>query len=143
MKEIKKGFTLNIAHLHPDNPNLHGHTFRIFVTANGIFEDENDSALNLSELTCFVEAKIINILNDAFLYNEKSKYEYEQEIAKILIDNNKKTLAFNGIPSTSRIADYIFKTLNFNCVIENKLFRISCVEIVDTPLFSVIVKDND
>lgn len=146
MISITKEFTFDMAHLLENHEgkckNLHGHTYKLLISVNSIFDDAYDMVVDFSELKEFVNRVIIDKLDHAFAYNKNSKDVVEIGISKLLEENNRKTFAFNFRPTAEKMAKYIFESLNFVCVMESKKFRISEVKLYETPTSYASFKED-
>ena len=146
MIEITKEFTFDMAHMLENHPgkckNLHGHTYKLKISATSIFDNNYDMVVDFADLKNFVNTLVVDKMDHAFAYKKTTTDVCEKAIAEILEQNGRKTIAFDFRPTAERMAEHIYKSLNFACVMESKTYRISKVELFETPTSYATYKDE-
>ena len=138
MIEITREFAFDMAHMLEKYGgkclNLHGHTYKLFVTVYSIvYGDTDDMIVDFSELNEFVNKLIVDKFDHCYAYKKNSSDIVELGIAKLLEENGRKTMPLPFRPTVEKLTEYIFKSLNFSCVMEDKRFKVKKVRLYETP----------
>ena len=138
---ITKEFTWDMAHMLSDYSglcsNLHGHTYKMHVEVcrndnlitNSLHLD--GMVLDFSQIKRIVHDKIIDSIDHAFMYWDKSNDEVEQDIAKLLISKGKKVYSVSYRTTVEQMANHFFEILskeflNYNIIVKK-------IKIWETP----------
>ena len=130
--EITKKFEFEMAHLLSNHPalcqNLHGHSYKLFVTINGIVE--NDMVADFKELKDFVNFNIVNKLDHCFAYNKNTDDEFEKAITEVVLKYNKKCYAFDWRTTCENMSKWIYEVLNDK--LEQASYKVSKITLYET-----------
>lgn len=137
--EITKEFKFEMAHLLEDHnglcKNVHGHSYRLFVTVSSTITDININkksrnnigmVIDFKDLKNIVDKKIINKLDHSFAYNGKDK---KSKIIAEFLDKQicQKLHNFNFRVTAENMAKWIYTELNKELVIGN--FNCVCTKV--------------
>ena len=68
---VRRAFSFEAAHRLPRHPgkcrDLHGHSFRLFVTVDRAVDPDSGLAMDFSELKRIVKAEVVDLLDHKFL----------------------------------------------------------------------------
>jgi 6-pyruvoyltetrahydropterin/6-carboxytetrahydropterin synthase len=122
MLTITKEFSFDAAHLLENHPakckNLHGHTYKMFVTVSKE-ELDNNMVIDFGDLKRIVNETLIDKIDHSFIYNCNTDKEYVNEIVKVLEDNGLKTYKFETRTTCEEMIQVIFDLLEKELEKEN------------------------
>jgi 6-pyruvoyltetrahydropterin/6-carboxytetrahydropterin synthase len=149
---ITKEFTWDMAHMLAGHlglcKNLHGHTYKMQVTVkrktDDLIRDIDDSAgmvVDFKDLKEIVQQNIVQPLDHAFVYWTESPDPLEHQIAKLLLENDRKVVCVKYRPTAEEMAfDFIN---NLNNKLGDKEFKVTNIKIWETPTSFAEVKQED
>ncbi|KRQ86255.1 6-carboxy-5,6,7,8-tetrahydropterin synthase [Caloramator mitchellensis] len=133
---VTKEFTFDCAHMLSNHDglcsNLHGHTYKLEVTASAQLIKEGSSkgmVVDFGDLKSIVKETIVDKFDHSFLFWEEGS-EAEKEIARVVENFGMRIVKFKERPTAENMAIYIINTLNEN--LENGI-KIVRVRLYETP----------
>lgn len=150
MTEVTKEFKFEMAHMLANHKgackNLHGHSYKLFVTATPKYLDLVDGmVVDFSDLKTIVNDNIVSRMDHAFMYNTYNPSECEKELCAVLEKHEMKVYRFEGgRPTAENMAEHIFDVLN--AVLYNGIeirWKVSKVVLYETEgAFATYTEDN-
>ncbi len=140
---ITKEFDWDMAHMLAGHEgicrNLHGHTYRMQVEAmrsgkgliTGADRSDEGMVIDFKALKDMVKNTIVEPLDHAFMYWEKSPDPMEHQIAALLRENNRKVAQVSYRPTVEEMALNFLEILNKECVSYGIVIR--SVTVWETP----------
>lgn len=143
---VTKEFTFDCAHMLSNHKgvcsNLHGHTYRLEVTASSELIKEGSSqgmVVDFGDLKSIVKELVVDKFDHSFIFWEGGS-EAEKAIARVVEDNGMRIVKFKERPTAENIAMYIIKTLNE--YLKDSFIKIVKVKLYETPTSFAEVEDN-
>lgn len=139
MISIKKEYNFNFSLIDNETKNLTGQSLKLYITFESVFDSMDNTHIEKWQINDFVQNSILEKINNAFICKKDNQDLFINQLTKLLIDNNKKILLLDFEPTVEKLCVYISKCLNFSCVVENKDFRITSIELFkdNSQIFSV------
>lgn len=111
---VTKQFEFEMAHMLANHPslckNLHGHSYKLFVTVEGPVVD--DMVIDFKDLKEVVKELIVDPLDHCFAYNLYTDDEFEKDLIEIVQKHNKKSMAFPFRTTCENMSKWMFNVLN-------------------------------
>ena len=139
MLKINQEYLFNITFV--NNNKLCGYTCKINICAENTYEISFSKKSINEELQDFIQNQIL-LIDNAFVYNKNTNNQFEKDLINLLKSNNQKLYGIENDFSLINLTKHIFKKLNFDCVMENKDFRIESINLQLNPHESIIIKEN-
>ncbi|MBQ7307307.1 MAG: hypothetical protein IJW82_02160 [Clostridia bacterium] len=139
MIKYKKQYLFSITFL--ENNNLNGYTCKLIVTADNSYDFKTSMKSTTDDLDDFVKETLV-LIDKSFIFNKNTNNSFENNLIDVLKNNKQKMYAIDFDFSVQKFAEHLFKKLNFNCVMENKDYRIESIELSFKENESVIIKEN-
>ncbi|MCX7904705.1 MAG: 6-carboxytetrahydropterin synthase QueD [Caloramator sp.] len=143
---VTKEFTFDCAHMlsNHEGPcsNLHGHTYKLEVTASSELIKEGSSqgmVVDFGDLKKIVKELIVDKFDHSFIFWEGGS-EAERAIARVVEDYGKRIVKFKERPTAENMAFFIIKTLNE--YLKDSPVRIVKVRLYETPTSFAEVEDD-
>lgn len=132
--KVTKEFSFEMAHMLADHPslckNLHGHSYKLFVTVEGPVID--DMVVDFKDLKAIVKEVIVDPLDHCFAYNGNTWDEFEVDLIKIVKKHEKKCFAFPWRTSCENMAKWMYESLNNILKSRNAQFKVSKIKLYET-----------
>ena len=139
MLKINQEYLFNITFV--NNNNLCGYTCKINVCAENTY-DMNFSKKSINEeLKDFLQNQI-SLIDNAFICNKNTTNQFEKDLINLLKNNNQKMYNIDFDFTLINLTKHIFKKINFDCVMENKDFRIESIDLQLKPNENIVIKEN-
>ncbi|MCX7883760.1 MAG: 6-carboxytetrahydropterin synthase QueD [Caloramator sp.] len=143
---VTKEFTFDCAHMLSYHgglcSNLHGHTYRLEVTASKdeITNEGSDEGMiiDFGDLKRIVKDSVIDKFDHSFLFWESGS-DAEREIAETIKKYGMRIVNLKDRPTAENIAIYIINTLNEN--LKDSSINIVKVRLYETPTSYAEVKN--
>lgn len=111
---VTKQFEFEMAHMLANHPslckNLHGHSYKLFVTVEGPVVD--DMVIDFKDLKEVVKEIIVDPLDHCFAYNLYTDDEFEKDLIEVVQKHNKKSMAFPFRTTCENMSKWMFNVLN-------------------------------
>jgi len=133
---VTKVFQWEMAHMladyEGDCKNLHGHSYKMEVTASPIFDasvekilcEQRGMVVDFKELKKIVQECLIDKLDHAFVYWKDSPDNCELQIAEVLKNFNRKVVALDYIPTAENMVFNFIRQLNNTLINQKRSIRI-------------------
>lgn len=112
--KVTKQFEFEMAHLLAFHPslckNLHGHSYKLFVTAEGGVID--DMVLDFQDLKKLVKEHIVDPLDHCFAFNSNTEDPFEYGLAQLVKQHGKKYFEFPFRTTCENMSKWMFNKLN-------------------------------
>ncbi|CCJ34110.1 6-carboxytetrahydropterin synthase QueD [Caloramator australicus] len=143
---VTKEFTFDCAHMLSNHEgicsNLHGHTYKLEVTASAELIKEGSSqgmVVDFGDLKSIVKELIVDKFDHSFIFWEGGS-EAEREIARVVEVYGMRIVKFNERPTAENMAIFIIKTLNEH--LKDSPVKIVKVRLYETPTSFAEVEDD-
>lgn len=134
---VTKEFTFDCAHMLSNHEgicsNLHGHTYKLEVTAAAELIKEGSSqgmVVDFGDLKSIVKELIVDKFDHSFIFWEGGS-EAEREIARVVEGYGMRIVKLNERPTAENMAIFIIKTLNEH--LKDSPVKIVKVRLYETP----------
>ncbi|MDO6354838.1 6-carboxytetrahydropterin synthase QueD [Caloramator sp. CAR-1] len=143
---VTKEFTFDCAHMLSNHEgicsNLHGHTYKLEVTASSELIKEGSSqgmVVDFGDLKSIVKELIVDKFDHSFIFWEGGS-EAEKEIARVVEGYGMRIVKFKERPTAENMALFIIKTLNE--YLKDSPIKIVKVRLFETPTSFAEVEDD-
>lgn len=131
--KVTKEFTFDMSHMLAGHPglckNVHGHTYKLQVTAKDMGNlGEDGMVVDFKDLKNVINGLIVDKCDHAFMYNQASDENAEHDIAKTLIQYNKKVVKVNFRPTAENMVHWMFAK-----VLQDSDLHIQKIRLYETP----------
>ena len=113
--KVTKQFEFELAHMLADHPslckNLHGHSYKLFVTVDGPVYD--DMVIDFKDLKEIVKTKIVEPLDHAFAYNSNTTDPFELDLIAVVLKHSKKSFSFPFRTTCENMSKWMYDELQF------------------------------
>lgn len=139
---ITKEFKWDMAHMLAEHgglcKNIHGHTYRMEVKVTRVSNEliygtghSDGMVIDFKDLKNIVKELIVNPLDHAFMYWTKSPDSVEHEIAKTLLENDRKVFKVDYRPTAEEMAHDFLNQLAKG--LEQYHVKVVSVKVWETP----------
>lgn len=139
---VTKEFQWDMAHMLAEHQglckNVHGHTYKMQVTVTRKSDSlisgsgaSNGMVIDFKDLKTIVKGKIVEPLDHAFIYWSQSPDPVEHQIAKLLMQNDRKVYQVNYRPTAEEMVLDFFDILNQE--LEQYQVKVVSVKVWETP----------
>lgn len=132
--KVTKQFEFEMAHMLAGHPslckNLHGHSYKLFVTVEGPVVD--DMVVDFKDLKAVVKEVIVDPLDHCFAFNENTWDEFEIDLIKVVQKHQKKCFAFPWRTSCENMAKWMYESLNNVLKSRDAQFKVSKIKLYET-----------
>lgn len=113
MTKVTKTIKFDAAHILTNHQglckNLHGHTYRVDITAKAELERDGDMVIDFKDLKTIATGKIVSRFDHAFIYNTASQGECE--IAAVVEKYGMRTVPLPFRSTAENLAKYFYSEL--------------------------------
>ena len=132
--KVTKEFSFEMAHMLAGHPslckNLHGHSYKLFVTVEGPIID--DMVVDFKDLKEVVKNVVVDPLDHCFAFNKNTTDNFEKDLIAVVKKHNKKCFAFPWRTSCENMAKWMFKSLNYNFKMNKASYKVSRIRLYET-----------
>lgn len=130
--KVTKQFEFEMAHMLADHPslckNLHGHSYKLFVTVEGPIVD--DMVVDFKDLKKVVNAEIVDKLDHAYAYNIHTTDDFEKDLIEVVSSNNRKSYGFPWRTTCEHMSKWMFDILNEKLV--SSTYKVTKIKLYET-----------
>ena len=144
-----KTFTFDAAHRLADHPglckNLHGHTYKLEVTAEAATEGvHSDMVIDFGELSKLVKENIVSLFDHATIINAcNTRDTAETELHQYLIKHCMRYILLPYKPTAENMAKFIMTALQLKVFeVFGDNLEITCIRLYETPTSFVEVHND-
>lgn len=132
--KVTKQFEFEMAHMLAGHPslckNLHGHSYKLFVTVEGPVVD--DMVVDFKDLKAVVKGAIVDPLDHCFAFNANTDDEFEKDLIAVVKKHQKKCFAFPWRTSCENMAKWMYEELNDGLKLGKATYRVSKIKLYET-----------
>jgi 6-pyruvoyltetrahydropterin/6-carboxytetrahydropterin synthase len=129
MLTVTKEFSFDAAHMLYGHDglckNVHGHTYKLFVTLKDDQSGENDMVMDFSEIKRKVNAYLVDWVDHTFMYDMSNPQE--TAIADLLREFDMRLYEFRGRTTCENMARHIFYLLS------QEIENLEAIKLYETP----------
>lgn len=142
MLSVTKEFTFDCAHYLEGHKglckNLHGHTYKLQVTAHSATLNEMGMLVDFSDLKALVNTVVVMQFDHAYVsprtcLDDDDEYPMDAQLTSILEAHGSKVVYFGEMPTAEKMAISFYTELNKVLSHNNKDYRISEIKLWETP----------
>lgn len=146
MTTVTKEFSFDMAHMLCGHPglckNLHGHTYKLLVTAAANGELTNGMVCDFSTLKDVVKERIVNALDHAVMINTNTTDTFELALWDLCKAHGKKHYLVGARPTAENMCHDFYKELNTSLTEIGASFRVTEVKLYETPTSYAIYNEE-
>lgn len=133
MYSVTKEFKFEAAHCVDGHDgrcrNLHGHSYKVFVTASSKYLNEMEMVIDFKNLKNKCE-ELLDTFDHAFMFNSSCKDNFEREIAEVVKRYGRRIIELPFRSTAENLSKYFYNVFN-NEFKDNSLY-ISKVTVYET-----------
>lgn len=138
MLTVTKEFTFDAAHLLDGHEglckNLHGHTYRLLVTAKARKGSESrDMVCDFKDLKTMTHHLVLDQMDHAVLINTESNDPFEQELLQLCRKHGKKVHEAPVRLTAENMAEFMWNYMNSYLATNNADYEIEKIRLYETP----------
>lgn len=132
--KVTKQFEFEMAHMLAEHPslckNLHGHSYKLFVTVEGPIVD--DMVVDFKNLKEVVKDAVVEPLDHCFAFNSNTTDEFEKDLIDVVKKHNKKCFAFPWRTTCENMSKWMFESLNASLEMSKASYKVSKIRLYET-----------
>lgn len=132
--KVTKQFEFEMAHMLAGHPslckNLHGHSYKLFVTVEGPIVD--DMVVDFKDLKTVVKGVVVDPLDHCYAYNSNTTDEFEKAITSVVRGHGKKYYEFPFRTTCENMAKWMYEAINEELTKLNATYRVSKIRLYET-----------